>query len=160
MSWKMPDLKAMKEGPGLVAFPIIYDGPDAYAKAFEGTGYGLVFDDDGETGYLYVTSEDFSEVLDALHLYNSDTEYAPKPGETAYFLWSRKFGRAGLFYHNMYIAIVDFEDARACCRSGYPEPPEDGWCTSSHRWDPDMEEGLSFDKIEEMDLGKNNQTTQ
>lgn len=148
MSWKMPDTGGLAESPALVAFPIIYDGPDAYPKAFEGTGYGLVFDDDGETGYLYVTNEDFSEVLDSLHLYNTDTEFAPKVGETAYFVWSRKLMKAGLFYRGGYMAVVDFANEAACCRSGFPEAPAGGWCTSSHSWDPDMEEGLMFDKLE------------
>lgn len=150
MTWKMPERTdgGGRRTNGLIAFPMRYEGPDAYAKAFTGTGYGLVLDDDGETGYLYVTTEDFGEVYDALHLYNSDTPESPKPGETIYVMWNAQMMRAGLFYNGGYIALVDFKSARACCLSGYPEPAPGGWCTSPHTWAPELLEGMEFDRIE------------
>jgi hypothetical protein len=152
MTWKMPEHTDGGKGQsknGLVAFPIRYEGPDAYAKAFEGTGYGLVLDDDGETGYLYVTTEDFQEVYDALHVYNSDMPESPKPGNTLYIMWNEGLMRAGVFYNGGYVAIVDFQSARACCLSGFPEPVPGGWCTSPHTWDDELAEGMEFDKIED-----------
>lgn len=150
MTWRMPERTDGGRGAnGLIAFPIRYSGPDTYAKAFEGTGYGLVLDDDGDTGYLYVTTEDFTEVYDHLHLYNSDMPDAPKPGETIYVMWNASLMRAGIFYDDGYIAVVDFNNARACCLSGFPEPAPGGWCTSPHTWDPELTEGLEFDRIED-----------
>jgi len=134
---------------GLIAFPIRFEGPESYAKAFEGSGYGLVLDDDGETGYLYITTEDFQEVYDALHLYNSEMPESPKPGETIYVIWNQAMLRAGIFYSGGYMAAVDFQSARACCLSGFPEPAPGGWCTSPHSWDPELIEGLEFDKLED-----------
>lgn len=158
MAWRMPDTKSAGRNKDLVAFPIKYDGPDSYAKSFSGSGYGLVFDDDGETGYLYVTSEDFSEVFDTLHLYNWDTDAAPNPGETAYFIWSEAASKAGMFFRGEYLAIVDFANARACCRTGYPDVPDGAWCTSPHTWDPEMEEDMLFDQLEEENGGNGSGT--
>jgi len=144
---KITDDKAGKKA-GLIAFPLEYAGPDTYAKAFEGTDYGLVLDDDGETGYLYVTTAGFQEVLDEMHLYNAG-ESAPSSGERLYFVWNPALLKAGVYFKGRYQAIVDFGASTACCRGGNPDPDPSGWCRSSHRWDPRMLVGLTFGNIEE-----------
>ena len=134
---------------GLVAFTILYTGPEVYAKAFEGAGFGVVFDDDDETGYLYATTEDFEEVLDGLHLYNADSPDRVKLNEKVYIVWNSLLGKAGLYFHGAFQAVVDFRNAACCCRTGFPPAEPSGWCRSSHRWDDRMTAGLTFVGIED-----------
>ncbi len=132
----------------LVAFQILYEGPAAYPKQFEGTGYAVVLDDDGETGFLYAVTEDFGEVLDALHLYSSDSPGRLELNEKVYIIWSPLLSKAGLYYHGAFQAVIDFKNAAACCRAGLPPPEPSGWCRSSHHWDPKMQRGLTFNRVE------------
>jgi len=131
----------------LVAFQILYEGPGTYAKEFEGAGYGLVLDDDGESCYLYAATEDFQEVLDGLHLYNQDSPGRLDPGEKIYIIWNPVLAKAGLYYHGFFQAIVDFANSAACCRTGQPQPEPSGWCRSQHHWDPKMQRGLTFNRV-------------
>jgi len=133
---------------GLVAYKIAFDGPATYPLAFEQAGFGLVLDDDGETGYLYITSADFEEVYDALHIYNSSGPEAPRQGDELHFLYNPRLLKAGLYYHDKFWAIVDYANSEACCRSGQPQAKPGGWCTSSHSWDEKMMGGLTFKTIQ------------
>ena len=133
----------------LVAFRIEYKGPSTYPKAFEGTGFGVVLDDDGETCYFYATTEDFEEVLDGLHVFNSDEPGRLTDKDEVYIIWNPVFFKAGLYYRGAYQAIYDFKAAQACCRTGFPSVEPSGWCTSSHRWDPKMELGMTFKGVGE-----------
>jgi len=146
------DHKEMEMAAGkasLVAYKVEYAGPATYMKAFEDTGFGFVLDDDGETGYLYATTEDFQEVLDGLHLFNDDQPDRLTNKDRVYIIFNPEMLKAGLYYRNRYQAIVDFKGAKACCRSGFPPPEPSGWCTSAHTWDPKMEGGLTFEKVED-----------
>ena len=133
----------------LVAFKIEYAGPSVYAKAFAGSGYGVVLDDDGETCYFYATTEDFEEVLDGLHIYNSDWPDRLTPDDEIYIVWNPVLAKAGLYFRGAYQAIYDFKNARGCCRTGFPTPEPSGWCTSSHHYDPKLELGMTFMKVGE-----------
>jgi hypothetical protein len=123
-----------------VAHPIRFTGPAPYQRPFEGTGFGVVFEDDGETGYLYATNEGMDQILDALHLYNAGDTARLKPGEEAFIVWSPSSQKAGIFYHDAFQAVIDFRNKRACCRAGFPPPSQ--WCTSSHEWDSSLVKGL------------------
>ncbi len=122
------------------AFPVKYRGPEAYQKPFEGSGYGVVFEDDGETGYFYATDERFSEVLDALHLYDRGTQNEIVTGDQVFIVWNPRLLKAGIHYHGQFQAVVDFKNRRACCRTGFPSPSE--WCQGSHEWTAVMTSGL------------------
>ena len=108
---------------------------------FKGTGLGVTFEDNGETGYLYATNEQHDEIFDALHLYNRGEGDELAPGEDAYIVCSHTLRKAGIFYRDEFQAIFDFANRRAGCRSGFP-PPETGWCIGSHDWDDELAEGL------------------
>jgi len=123
-----------------IAYPGRYAGPGVHQKSLRGSGFGVVFEDDGETGYFYATTEDF-EILDALHLYDNGHPSSPKLGETVYFVWRPSLVKAGIFYQEVFQAIVDFKNRIACCRSGFP-PKFGSWCTSSHDWDDKLVDGL------------------
>jgi len=133
----------------LVAYRVFYAGPSAYPKAFEGTGFGVVLDDDDETCYFYATTEDFEEVLDGLHLYNSNWPDKLTSKDEIYIIWNPEFLKAGLYYRGAFQAIFDFKEAKACCRTGFPTAEPSGWCTSSHHYDPKMETGLTFNRVGE-----------
>ncbi len=129
----------MNERP--IAYPIGFRGPSAYAKSFDGTGFGIVFEDDGETGYLYATNEKADKIFDALHLYNSRDLTKPLPGEQLFIVWNPVLEKAGLFYQDRFQAIVDFKNQIGCCRSGFP-PKFGTWCRSLHEWNDEMKRGL------------------
>ncbi len=42
-----------------IAYPGKFGGRGVHKKAFGGMGFGVVFEDDGETGYFYATTESF-----------------------------------------------------------------------------------------------------
>ena len=60
------------------AYLLSYHGPGKYARPFDGSGYGVMFEDDGQTGYFYATTENFDRILDALHLYNKGDSNQPR----------------------------------------------------------------------------------
>ena len=133
----------------LAAFKIEYAGPSVYPKAFEGTGFAVVLDDDGETCYFYAATEDFEEVLDGLHIFNSDWPDRLTAKDEVYIIWNPVLLKAGLHYRGAYQAMFDFKNARACCRTGFPPVEPSSWCTSTHRWDPKMELGMTFNSVGE-----------
>lgn len=121
------------------AFPIQYAGPAAYFVPLHGSGYGFVLEDDGESGYLYVTNEDRSEIFDAMHLFTSPDGLTAE--DEIFVVWSASLRKAGLYYRDEFRAVVDFAEQRACCRTGAP-PPDRSWCRSTHDWDRSMAAGL------------------
>ncbi|MBI5694237.1 MAG: DUF2251 domain-containing protein [Nitrospirae bacterium] len=143
----MPDDRHEDNAQNLTAYPITYIGPETYAKAFPGSGFGVVMDDDGETCYLFATSEDFTEMLDGMLIFDPVSTDPLVKGEKAYIIWNAVEQKAGLYYHGEYQAIIDFANTAACCRIGLPEPDPAGWCKSSHRWDKKMLSGMTFVRL-------------
>lgn len=123
------------------AYPLNYNGAGPYQKSFTGTGFGVVFEDDGSTGYLYATNENHSEIFDALHLYNDDSKDRINEGEEIFIVWNQKLQKAGIYFHNEFHAIIDFKNQKACCKNGSPNTKKK-WCKSNHKWDDGMTEGL------------------
>jgi hypothetical protein len=96
--------------------------------------YAVLFEDDGETGYLYgldVTRE--QPVVDALHIYNVANLPDPERPCVVDLLWTDDGLRAALFINDHPHAVFDFLNRLACCRSNFPPP--DPTFTSSHQWD-------------------------
>jgi hypothetical protein len=122
---------------------IVYDGPETHKCAFKGAGFGVIFEDDGETGLFFAADEKLLDVYDALLIYNANTPDQLKPGEAAYVLWNRGLMKAGLYYRGRFQAVIDFANRISCCRTGLPAAPKpDGWCLSPHTWDDAMLKGL------------------
>ncbi|HLU67180.1 MAG TPA: DUF2251 domain-containing protein, partial [Kofleriaceae bacterium] len=120
---------------------IRFSGPDAYPVPLPGSGFGVVFEDDGETGYLYVTNEGATEIFDALHLYDRGGPGQVVAGEELDVVWNPALERAGLHYHGAFQAVIDFANRRAMCRTGFP-PADSRWCRGTHAWDDDLLVGL------------------
>lgn len=104
--------------------------------------FGVVFEDDGRTGYLY--GLDFAAganpIVDALHIYNveqvTDRE---KPSKVQLF-WSSDGLKAALLINGYPHAIFDFAAKRGYCRTGFPPPMEKGFSKEGHAWSDAAEE--------------------
>jgi hypothetical protein len=124
------------------AFPLNFTGPGVHQKQLS-SKWGVVFEDDGETGYLYATDAAHSVALDALHLYNRSDPDPLKQGEPAFIVWNPRVARVGLFYRDQFQAVFDFDAKRGSCRTGFPGPiGEHGWSRRGHAWDQSMISGL------------------
>ena len=101
------------------AYLLSYQGPGKYARPFDGSGYGVMFEDDGQTGYFYATTENFDRILDALHLYNKGDSNRPGENDQIYLVWNPRLQKAGIFYHNHFQAVVDFRNKLSCCGQAF-----------------------------------------
>ena len=123
------------------AVPINYVGKGAWTMPLKGTGFGVVFEDSGETGYFYATTENFQNVYDTLHLYDTKEGDVLTSADEIFIVWSPTLLKAAMYYHEKFQAVIDFKNQKACCRTGFPTPKED-WCKSSHEWDDSLVKGL------------------
>jgi hypothetical protein len=121
------------------AFPVNYLGPGPYAKTLD--EFGVVFEDDGETGYFYATDASRSQIFDALHIYNRSEGDGLIAGEEAFVVFSSNHKRVGLFFREKFQAVFDFETKRGVCRTGFP-PTNGLWSLEGHKWDNEMIKGL------------------
>jgi hypothetical protein len=122
-----------------VAFPINFSGQGPYAKMFD--DFGVVFEDNGETGYFYATNASASEIYDAMHIYDRSNGDGIDPGEEIYVVFSNERKRVGLFFHDQFQAVFDFKAQRGVCRTGFPTT-HGLWSAGGHKWDDEMIEGL------------------
>lgn len=92
--------------------------------------YCAVFEDDGETGYLYATDISGSEcqVLDAVHIYSAQEVADRNIASRAVILWSSDHQKVALLINQRPHAVFDFSAKRGYCRDNFPEPsPSNGW---------------------------------
>jgi len=83
----------------------------------------VIFEDNGETGYLYAIERKTDEelkILDAVNIYDvarvTDKEI---PSEIKIF-WTDDFERVGLVINDYCHAIIDFKNKVGLCRTGFP----------------------------------------
>lgn len=113
----------------LVGTPAVIDGaaPDSF--------FAAVFEDDGETGYLYAldTSLSGQQIQDALHIYNvSNVSDRHIPSQVK-IGWSTDSTKVVLLINGHPHAVFDFSAKRGYCLSGFPPPSANGaW--SGHAW--------------------------
>jgi len=98
------------EGNHPVAHPFTFERSGPYSKSFDGSGFGVVFEDDGETGYFYATDEKHATIFDALHLYNPRDPNRLKAGEEGFIVRNGAYLRAGLFYNERFQSVIDFKN--------------------------------------------------
>jgi len=123
-------------------------GEDTFIESFSAeNNYGVVFEDDGETGYFYAVEKDKDgpglRVLDALHIYEADEFLAAKeaiagasggapPKEQTektsqlLIIWSRDWMKCALVVDGQCQAIYNFETQRGYNINEFP-PPNDIW---------------------------------
>jgi hypothetical protein len=98
------------------------------------TGFAVIFEDDGETGYLYGLDLENKKqpVLDSLHIYNVQDILDPNVSVKLEIRWSEDGLKSGLAINGFVHAVFDFEARKAYCRNNYPPP--DRRFTKSHKW--------------------------
>jgi len=128
--------------PGVVAHRLELSGEGTYEIPLEGSEYGFVFENGPTAGYLYITNRNFSEIHDALHLFDRGGADELRTDDEIYAIWSRDLQKAGLFYRGRFQAGVDFGKHEARCRSGFPTLPNTPWLRAGHAWDDQVVKGL------------------
>jgi hypothetical protein len=96
----------------------------------------LVFEDDGETGYLYVLDLDRDHktqpIVDALMIYSVGAERGDE--HDVEILFNEERDTAILFIDDLAQALIDFSEPRFMCRTGFPAPAPTA-PVSTHEWD-------------------------
>ncbi len=134
-------MKFFRKRPVVTANPVEFSGEGVYQISLAELGYGLVFEDDGETGYLYVTKPDFTDIYDAVHIYNRGDSHEPKAGDEVFVVWSSDLKRAGLYYGQAFRAGVDFAKNELRSRTGFPANAKAPW-VGDHSWRDEIVSGL------------------
>ena len=92
--------------------------------------FGVVFEDEGETGYFYARDYSVPDQLfvDAIYI-NSVAEVTDKniPSEVQ-ILWTQDYSKSVLIINQYPHALFDFESKIGYSRDQFPEPdPTTGW---------------------------------
>ena len=99
--------------------------------------FGVVFEDDGQTGYFYAlhVSAEGQAIVDALQIYNVPQVQDRERPSTIGIVWAANGKSAALFINDYPHAVFDFESQRGYCRSGFP-PSSIGtlWPKAGHTW--------------------------
>ena len=93
--------------------------PEVLQSFFEHVPYGVVFEDDGDTGYFYAASKD--GILDALHIYNVEDVSDKHIPNHVLILWDDACTLAALCINDYIHAVYDFVEQAGYCRNGFPE---------------------------------------
>jgi len=108
-----------KKTKSCATFPMVFHGTGSYKKFFKGSGYGIVFEDDGQEGYVYATKEDGSKILDGLKLYDQGDEEQISQGDLLKFLWHPKLKKMGILYHGKIQAVFDVQKNTSYSKAGF-----------------------------------------
>ena len=92
--------------------------------------WGVVFEDDGDTGYFY--ARDYREVdsvfVDALHIYTVKQVVDASLPSNLRIIWSNDWSKAALLLNNRPHAMFDFAEKIGYSIDEFPEPdPNTGW---------------------------------
>jgi len=84
-------------------------------------GLGVVFEDDGTTGYFYAVEQgEELELLDALHVYDVADIADPEEPVTVQLFWNEDDTAAVLLLNGRSHALFDFQRRMGFCRNAYP----------------------------------------
>jgi len=97
--------------------------------------YGVVFEDEGDTGYFYGLdlSRETNQIVDALHIYNVASVVDKEKPSVAQIAWSDDGLKAALFINGFAHAVFDFADKRGYCRTNFPSADKK-WSSYGHEW--------------------------
>jgi hypothetical protein len=103
-------------------------GEDSFIESFsQENKHGVVFEDDGETGYFYAVERDEEgqglRVLDALHIYEVE---AGGSESKLLIVWSRDWEKCALVIDGFCHAIYDFKARGGYNINEFP-PPNEIW---------------------------------
>lgn len=95
----------------------------------------VVFEDDGDTGYLYAldfSAKDKNPIQEAMSVYDvKNVTDRAKPSEVV-LVWTADSGQAALFINSYPHAVFDFAKKRGYCRTNFPKPGRWG---KDFKWD-------------------------
>ncbi len=95
---------------------------------------GVVFEDDGETGYFYARDYSAPDQLfvDALHIYNVEGVIDRDKPSTVKIIWTRDYSAAALLINQVPHAVFNFIECCGYANDPFPAPdPKSGWNHSS-----------------------------
>jgi hypothetical protein len=100
------------------------------------TQFGVVFEDDGQTGYFYALDlkREGQQILDALCIYDVSSITSSERRSLVQILWSEDGMKAALLMNSHPHAVFDFQTQHGWCRTGFPVPSGD-WSREGHHWD-------------------------
>jgi len=103
----------------------IIPGEDNFVESFSSENqYGVVFEDDGETGYFYAVEKDKEgagvRILDALHIY--EDESIGKSKTKLMMVWSKDWMKCALVLDGYCHAIFDFAAQGGYSLNEFPPP--------------------------------------
>ena len=117
-------------------------GEDLFAVSFSPESpYGVVFEDDGQTAYLYAVEKDKEgtglRVLDALHIRETGGENAEpldpaQPPSKLQIVWSRDWMKCALVIDGLCHALFDFIAHGGHNINEFP-PPNELWTQGDRR---------------------------
>jgi len=129
---------AVAAGDALVVSPpytLLVGKPAAYEARSPDGRFSVVFEDDGDTGYLYAldySQKDGNPIQEAMSIYDvKNVTDREKPSEVV-LVWSADSQRAALFINSYPHAVFDFAGRRGFSRRNFPKPGK--WGTD-FRWD-------------------------
>jgi hypothetical protein len=103
--------------------------------------YGVVFEDDGDTGYFYARNfaiED-AAVVDALHIYSVQGVRDRNIPSIIRIVWSNDWSKSALLINDIPHAMFDFIKKTGYSIDNFPDAdPETGWTHAP--WDNKLKE--------------------
>ena len=100
--------------------------------------WAVVFEDDGDTGYLYALDlkaqeEGRNPIQEALHIYDVAGVTDIDIESVASIIWSADGAKACLLINQYPHAVVNFLGQRGYCRTNFPRPLK--WKEHDFKWD-------------------------
>jgi hypothetical protein len=116
-------------------------GADAFIESYSPENkHGVVFEDDGETGYFYAVEKDAEgqgvRILDALHIYESEDTVETKPSKLL-IVWSKDWEKCALVIDGYCHAIYDFKAQGGYSINEFP-PPNAIWTKGGRKLTDDL----------------------
>lgn len=129
-------------GSAIIVEETLNVGTETYIDSMSPRGrYGVVFEDDGQTGYFYAldmgierTPVADNPIVEALHIYNVESVLDRDDPSIVQVMWSEDGLKAMLLINDHPHAVFDFEAKRGYCRTGFP-PPNKEWTQHDNKWD-------------------------
>jgi hypothetical protein len=104
--------------------------PTVYESDAEHRPYGVVFEDDGRTGYFYARDYNQSDVpfVDALHIYSVKGVLDADRPSTLRIIWSHDWTKSALLLNDMPHAMFDFQSKVGFSKDEFPDAdPRFSW---------------------------------
>lgn len=101
--------------------------------------FGVVFEDDGDTGFFYARNftVDADDVSLGVHIYTVEAVSDRTIPCHLHILWSPDFEKACLLINRYPHAVLDIANRHGYSRDVFPDPsPESGWM--HHPWDDSL----------------------